>query len=226
VGAKTRLFALISLFTLIVTVLWLVLLIVGMGGAGPFDTFEQVVAQISRQDTLFTLTYLNATLTVLGTTALFTVLYLCCRAVAPELALLGLVFVPLYAALNLSVYLSQLTVVPSLLAFRQQAGYEAAAGLLLRQVVQQWPASGVSFINNLGYAILGIPSIVFGLILAQWQGARRWAGILLALTGVACLVGVAGILLGSRLLGNGSVVGGLLYLLALIPLNIAFWQGR
>lgn len=225
-GARTRLSAQISLLTLIVTVLWLVLWIAGRAGAGPLGTFDQVLDHISRQGTLFTWTYLGAALSVLGTTALFAVLYLCCRSVAPELALLGLIFVPVYAVLNLVVYLSQLTVVPSLLeALAEQVEYQAAAGLLLRQAVQEWPASGLSLFGNLGYAILGLPSIVFGLILAQRQGALRWAGILLALTGVASILGLIGLLLGSRLLGSGSLAGAILYLLALIPLNVAFWRG-
>jgi hypothetical protein len=225
-SARTKLFAIVSLVALIVTVIWLVLLIADTASAGPLNTFEQVLAHVSDLDALFYLTYVNAALTVLATALLFAVLYLYCKTTAPELALLGLVFVPAYAALNLVVYLSQLTVVPALLTAHQQVQHQAAAELMLRQTVQMWPGSGVSFLNGLGYAILGIPSIILGATLFQQRGSLRLAGALLALNGIACLVGLIGMLAGSELLGNGSLVGGALYLLGLIPLNVAFWKGK
>lgn len=224
-SAKTKLFAVVSLIALIVTLIWLALLIADTAGAGPLDTFEQVLAHVSDPDALFYLTYASAALAVLATTLLFVVLYLHCRTTAPELVLLGLVFVPVYAVLNLVVYLSQLTVVPELLTAHQQAPYKAAAELLLRQTVQMWPGSGISFLNSLGYAILGIPSIILGAILVRQRGFLRFAGGLLVLSGIACLVGLIGMLAGSEPLGNGSLVGSALYLLALIPLNVAFWKG-
>jgi hypothetical protein len=136
---------------------------------------------------------------------------------------LGLVFVPAYVALNLVAYLSQLTVVPALLSAYRQARHQAAAELLLQQTIQIWPGSAVSFLNGLGYAILGIASVILGVILLWQRGSLRLAGVLLALNGIACLVGLIGTVAGSELLGNGLVVGGILYLLALIPLNLAFW---
>jgi hypothetical protein len=226
VSARTKLFAVVSLVALIVTVLWLALLIADTAGAGPLDTFEQVLAHVSDLDALYYLTYANAALTVLATTLLFAVLYLHCKTTAPELALLGLVFVPAYAALNLVVYLSQLTVVPALITAPQQVQHQAAAELLLQQTIQMWSGSAISFLNGLGYAISGIPSIILGAILLSQRGLLRPAGALLALNGMACLVGLIGMVTGSDLLGNGLVVGGVLYLLALIPLNVAFWRGR
>ena len=225
-SARNKLFAVVSLVALIVTVLWLALLIADTAGAGPLDTFEQVLAHVSDPDALYYLTYANAALTVLATTLLFAVLYLHCKTTAPELALLGLVFVPAYAALNLVVYLSQLTVVPALITAHQQVQHQAAAELLLQQTIQMWPGSAISFLNGLGYAILGIPSIILGAILLSQRGLLRPVGALLALNGMACLVGLIGMVTGSDLLGNGLVVGGVLYLLALIPLNVAFWKGR
>ena len=225
-SARTKLFAVVSLIALIVTVIWLALLIADTAVAGPPNTFEQVLAHVSDLDALYYLTYANAALTVLATTLLFAVLYLHCKTAAPELALLGLVFVPAYAALNLVVYLSQITVVPALITAHQQAQHQAAAELLLQQTIQMWPDSAVSFLNGLGYAILGIPSVILGAILLWQRGSLRLAGALLALSGIACLVGLIGMLVGSELLGNGSLVGGALYLLALIPLNVAFWKGR
>jgi hypothetical protein len=71
VSARTKLFAVVSLVALIVTVIWLALLIADTASAGPLNTFEQVLVHVSDLDALFYLTYANAALTVLATTLLF-----------------------------------------------------------------------------------------------------------------------------------------------------------
>ncbi len=221
---NTRRLGVLSFIALVVTALWLVFLISSLANAGPLDTFERVLAHVSKLDALFYLSYLNAALTVLAATALFTGLYLYCKSSAPASALLGLVFVPMYATMNLFVYLSQITIVPRLVPFLFEPEYAAATNLMLRQLIQEWPASGASFFNNLAYGLLGIPSILFGLILFRRSLSLRLGGILLALNGVACILGVVGILIGSELLGLGSVVGGVFFLIALIPLGLTFWR--
>jgi len=63
-------------------------------------------------------------------------------------------------------------------------------------------------------------TFVFGVLL--WRGFPRlkWAGLLLALNGAACLLGVVGILAGNALLANGSLVGGVFFLLSLILFSL------
>ena len=218
---KAKTLGLVSLACLVLTVLWLVLYVYGVASAGPLETLEQVLARVSRLDGLYYLTYVNATLVTLSATTLMAGLYVHCRPAAPGWFTVGLVFVPVYCVLNLFAYLSQITVVPRLLAFQQAAEYRAASSLLLGQLIQQWPGSTVNVLNNLAYAILGIPSIVFGVALFQRARATRLPGILLALNGVACIIGMAGVVLESEVLGLGSIVGGVLFLLALIPLSWA-----
>ena len=216
---RAKTLGLVSLICLLLTVLWLVLYVYGVASAGPLETFEQVLAHVSRLDGLFYLTYANATLVTLSATMLLAGLYLHCRPIAPGWSEMGLVFVPVYCALNLVAYLSQITVVPRLLAFQQVPEYRAASSLLLGQMIQQWPGSTVNVLNNLAYAILGIPSIIFGGALFKRARSTRLPGGLLALNGVACIIGMVGILLESEVLGLGSIVGGVLFLLALIPLS-------
>ena len=48
------------------------------------------------------------------------------------------------------------------------------------------------------------------------------AGSLLAINGIACIIGVIGILIDSDLLGAGSLVGGVIYLILLVPMSIGF----
>jgi hypothetical protein len=221
-----RITAWLALSTLLFSVLWLVFLIASMATAGPLDTFERVLAYAARQDALFTLTYINAALVTFSATALMAALYPIARVHMPLGARIGLAFLPVYCGFNLFAYLSQLTVVPALLPAAQQPETAAAARLLLSQLIQQWPGSGVSFFNNLGYAVLAIPSILFGLALRRKSGppARhlRTGGLLLALNGIACILGVLGILAGSPLLSNGSLLGGVLFIAALPFLTAGF----
>ncbi len=224
---RTRFLGILSLLTLLFTVVWLVLLVASAVGQGPASTFEQVLAGVARLDATFYLTHINATFITIFATALFAGLYVYCRPYLPDWAgVIGIVFVPVYATMNLFAYLSQVTLVPTLLKLQQMADYQAAAGLMLRLTIQQWPGSTVWVFNNLAYALLGIPSIIFGIALCR-RGMALWmAGILLASNGIACIMGVIGILVGNSAMALGSAVGRGLFLLALIPMSWAFWRGR
>lgn len=224
---KTKSLGILSLVTLILTTLWLVLFISSMISGGPVETFEQALAYAARLDAMFCLNYANVTLLTVCATMLMAGLYAYCRPSLPEWsATTGLVFVPVYCTLNLFAYLSQITVVPRLLEYQQAAEYKAVSTMLLRQMIQAWPGSAVGVFNNLAYAIVGIPSIIFGMALCKHGKAMRVAGILLALNGVACIVGMVGVVLGNTLIGMGSVIGGGLFFLALFPLSWALLQGE
>jgi len=205
----------VALLTFIFSVLWLVFLIAGMAAAGPLDTFDRVLAHVAASGPLFTLTYINAALVTLSASALFAALYQVVHNSMPARAMIGLVFIPAYCAINLFAYLSQITIVPGLIGALNQPETAAAARLLLAQLIQEWPASGVSFFNNLAYAVLAIPSIIFGVALARETGPLRVGGTLLALNGIACVLGVIGILANAGPLAVGSVVGGVLFIAAL-----------
>ena len=221
---KTRLFAILSLVCAVATALWLGFFIAGVVRNGPTRTFEQALAFVSRQDALFYATYLNAAFITLIASALMTGLYLYCRPAAPEWALIGLVFVPVYCLMNLVAYLSQISLVPSLVQLRQTAEFQTAADSLLKLTIQAYPASTTGYFNNLAYALLGIPSIIFGIILIQKGTLWRIAGWLLALNGAACILGIFGLTIQNNLLSLGSLVGGVLFLAALFPLSLAFWR--
>jgi hypothetical protein len=214
-----RLLGWLSAASLATTVIWLILLIMSLASAGPLQTFEQVLAVTSRLTPLYYLSYTNAALTVITAAALFAGLYRYLQPAAPEWSAIGLVFVPVYAVVNLIVYLSQISLVPNLIAMAHSADTQSMATFLLRQWLQQSPGSMISFLNNLAYAILGIPSIIFGLLLGAVNPRLRLAGLLLAANGVACILGVIGILLNINALSSGSLIGGVLYLAALILLS-------
>jgi hypothetical protein len=211
--------AILARMCLLLTVLWLGLLIADMATAGPLETFEQVADHAGRLGWLFYATYTNAALITVCATALLAALHAFLRPAAPPWILIGLVFTPVYTVLNLIAYLSQLVVVPPLLALRDDPSYHAAADLLLRQMLQSWPTSGMAFFNGLAYAILGIPSILYGILLWRRGHPLQWSGLLLALNGAACILGAVGFLMGSALLSMGTVIGGVLFLLALALLS-------
>ena len=164
---QTKLLGVLSLICLIITILWLVLFVSSMAVAGPLDTFEQVLAHVNGRGVVFYLTYANAALITVSAVMLFAALYIHYKPIAPEWSAIGVLFVPIYGALNLIAYLFQITVVPRLLELQALPEYQAFSQFLLRQVVQQWSDSTISIVNNLAYAVLGVPSIIFGILMLK-----------------------------------------------------------
>lgn len=224
---QTKLLGVLSLTCLIVTILWLVLFVAGMAFAGPLNTFEQVLAHVNKLGVLFYLTYANAALITVSAVMLFGALYIHYKAIAPEWSVIGVMFVPIYGALNLIAYLSQITVVPRLLELQALPEYQAFSQFLLQQTLQQWPDSTISIVNNLAYAVLGVPSIIFGILMFKTVSALRLGGVLLTLNGLACIIGFIGIAAQTTWLRQGSLIGGVLFLLALVPMSFVFLgQGK
>jgi hypothetical protein len=214
IGTRNALLGTVALICLIFTAVWVLLLIYQASTLGGPETADQAVAYVARLAPLFYVTYGNAAMISLSATMLFAGLYIMLRADAPLWAAMGVAFVPAYSLLTLFAYVSQITIVPRLVAL--QPGSDA----LLAQMVQAWPGSAVNVLNNLGYAVLGIPSIVLGALLAMRDVSLRLAGILLALSGIASLIGMGGIVVQNAVLSGGSIAGGLLFLTALIPLSV------
>jgi hypothetical protein len=209
----------VALFCLVLTAIWLALLIYGIARQGPVESFEQALASVETLGPLQLMTYVNATFITVSATMLFAGLYVICRGEAPLWAAMGAAFVPVYSLLNLFAYTSQFTIVPHLVDLRPESD------VLLAQMVQAWPGSAVNILNNLGYAVLGIPSIIFGAVLSRSDGSLRVGGILLALSGAASIVGIVGIAGRMAALELGSIVSGVLFLAALVPLSVTWLRG-
>lgn len=216
---NNRVLGSISLITLLFSTIWIGLLIKVQVSSGPFNTFEQTLAHAARLDTVFYLTYINAFLVTISATALFTGLYLCLKPLSPTWSLMGLMFIPVYSLLNICVYLSQITILPRLLDLEGN-------GQLLRQAVQMWPDSAVSILNILAYAVLGIPSIIYGVMLTKAGKVMRIGAILLILNGVLCNIGLIGVMTETNWMKLGTMLGGILFLAALIPVSASLFSGR
>ncbi|NDJ77530.1 MAG: hypothetical protein GYB65_14855 [Chloroflexi bacterium] len=206
---------------LMLVALWVIMLVPYSANAGEIATLDDAVALVDDPGALYYPTYINAVLFTVGATVFMVGLYTTLQGDAPVWTLVGVMFVPVYALCNLFAYASQITVVPALVDVYES---DPDAELLLGQMVQMWPDSVVAFINGLGYAVLGIPSIIFGAVLYQKHPVFRAAGALLAASGVASIVGIAGMVVGSDALMMGTLIGGLVFLIALIALTWSLFR--
>ena len=224
---KTKWLGWISLLTLISVTLWLLLLIWDMATAGPLETFQQVLAHTLKGDWKFTFSYLNAGILTICVIALMGGLYVFCRPTTPEWSVVGFVFVPVYGTLNLFAYLSQITLVPALIQGASDPVMADTALFILKHTLQLLPGSTIGFFNNLAYAILGIPSFIFGRALTIGHNrVLRISGWLLILNAVACILGVIGTSISSDFLSLGTILGGAIFWISLIPMTYAFLVRR
>ncbi len=218
----SKLVGVLSLIALVLTLFWAVMIIWGLARGDVVETFDQALEYAQDRGALYQLTYVDAVLITVAVTMLFGALYATFRPVAPAWSAIGIVFIPVYSAFNLFVYASQITVVPQLVELRSTSGSGAEVDVLLGQMVQAWPGSAIGILNGLAYAVVGIPSVIFGLLLMRGDAMMRAAGALLVLNAIACFAGPIGLVTGIPALELGTVIGGFLFLLALVPLSVAF----
>jgi len=227
---KERTMGTLALVTALLTAVWLGLLVWDQtrAAAAP-DSMVRLLERVASLPWDYVLLYVDAALITLAATALFGGLYRWAAGRSPVWTTFALTCTCVYCMLNLVVYLSQITLVPGLLRLSATPNTERIGQVLLQLAVQTWPGSAAALLNVLAYAVLAIPSIIYGLALLQ-AGRRAQpvslgvAGILLILSGLACLAGFVGLVVGSQMLAMGTVVGGGLFLLALLPLALGFYQ--
>jgi len=206
----------IALVCLVVTVIWLALFVATTATEGAIESREQALASVASLGSLHYVTYINAALITVSATMFFAGLTVVCWPEDRLWSAMASAFVPIYGLLNLFAYVSQITIVPRLVALRP------GVDPMLAQMVQAWPASMVNVLNNLGYAVLGIPSIIFGILLPRRDGALRATGALLTASGVASWVGIIGIASASDVLSFGSILSGVLFLGALVGMSFVW----
>lgn len=212
----------IAMTTLASTLTWLALVIYDTARSGPVQDMQAALAYVQNPDWVYYLNYANAALITLAATMLFAGLYYLLKPSIPLGATIAFAFVPVYSALNLFCYLSQITILPRLTPLLADPDYSRTAELLVSQMAQIWPGSLVAVVNALAYAVLAVPSLVFGLELYRTPGMLRIGGPALAISGAASLLGFLGYLLQNAVLSFGVVLGGGLFALALIPISLAF----
>jgi hypothetical protein len=221
---STRTIGIITLFTATLTTLWGVMFLYTTLSAPTIQTLADQVSAIERQYRFFLLNYANAGFLTVACVIMFAGYYAYCKEVDPLWAVIALVFVPIYAVGNLVVYLSQVFVVPGLLDLFHTPETAAVAEVILGLTLHTWIGSITGFVNGLAYAALGIPSIIFGVLLYQKAHAYRPGGVLLAASGVLSIIALLGTGLGSSMLMFMSPVSGFVFLVGISILGVRFLQ--
>jgi len=234
---KARQISIVSIILAILTGIWILCMILLMRRQGTvIATFEDAYDFVKDPGGLFYLTYLNVVVLTIFDVVLFGMLYLYFKPAYPVMSLCGVLFVPVYAAYNMFVYISQVSVVQKIISVYEGQVSEEVMQVLLGQFIQLWEHSTIAFINNYAYAILGIPSVLFGIAIYRMKpgldspgsitipGLSRATGLLLILSAFTCLLGIVGIITGNQALSHGSAIGGGLFFLSLIGMSIIFWK--
>lgn len=217
--------SILSFLVALFTILWLVTLVLTMQEKGSFiSTFDEALIFVNKPSLLFYILYSNVVILTILNSILFALIYQFIKQRHAQLAITGIIFIPVYACYNLFVYCSQISIVQQIQQLYLTTEYEQILPVFLGQLIQIWDKSAMAFINNFAYAILGIPSILFGIAFYKSSKIGKLTGILLISNAIACIIGIIGIISGNILLSNGSIIGGVLFLFALFPMGIMFWK--
>jgi len=213
-GTRTKPLRIACVLLVAVTAAWALLTIASASETDSSWSDAEYVEWIGSPSIITTVNYVNAALVTALAAVFFAFLSTATFQVAPVAVIVGAPFIPVYAAMNLIVYTSQITLVPRL-AQATQAG--SASFPVVVQLMQLSPQHTiVSTLNLLAYAALAVPSIALGLG-AMRRGARLTvSGVLLAASGAFSIVGFLGALVGSPLLEVGVLAGGGVFLVALV----------
>ncbi len=202
---------------LVALLVWLATMIGIAATIGMPRSFHDSLTFVATRDWFsYDVCYANAVLlTVLGV-MVWAGLYRFLRKELGFWAEVGFVFIPIYGIIALFSYVSQLVIVPGLVADTSETSAE-----LLRHLMHIWPESSLQNFDQFAYFLLGITSFVFGIGLARKSGALRVSGWLFVLGGPLTLAIGVGVLLGwTQVVGGSSMAGGVLSIVAEVALAI------
>ena len=206
-----------AILLLILTIIWLVFTIISMSEVKSSWNDIDFIKWISHPNFFFTGNYINASLLTIVAIFLFTFLFNFLKPKYDNIVITGLIFVPIYGVINLLCYSIQISIVPSI---ANSSLTNQNTIIIVSQLIQANSKSLIGFMNGLAYAILGIPSIIFGLFLIKDR--KKYSGIFLLLNGILCIIGIIGYLIGNNILSSGIMIGGVVFLICLIFMVIEF----
>ena len=219
---KSKTTGVLALIATVITYIWVIGVLWDLNLKGSIETFDQALDYVSKPDTLYYLNYINVSLLTIITTMMFAGIYEYFKKSLKVWATIGILFVPIYCTLNLFVYLSQVTIIPRILSLAEMSAVHSEAELLAVLLTQNWDGSAVSVINLMAYALLGIPSIIFGSAMLKLGRLGVIAGSLLALSGIGSIMAFIGALMKNSTLASVTLISGFLYALALIFITLIF----
>ncbi|MGF1585627.1 MAG: hypothetical protein ACFCUM_09920 [Bacteroidales bacterium] len=206
-----------SLILLVQTVIWLVFTGVSMSQVESSWTSEDYVDWASDPDIFFMGNYINATLLTITAIMLFAFLYNYLKIKYGSYASIGFVFIPIYGVINIFCYSIQISVIP-LIAINSLDSPDKI--YFASQFIQANYTSFIGFMNGMSYAILGIPSIVYGILM--FRELKKFSGIFISLNGVFCIIGIIGYIIENNILASGIMIGGILFMGGLVAMIFEF----
>lgn len=180
------------------------------------NTSEQInyVQWVMKFNTSFIICYLNATVLTVLCLALFWVLFQIFSKFNRAASEIALFFLLIYGTVNLVVYISQFVVLPLLAHNIFKTDLLPDDIDMIYNWIQIAPGAKMARANAMAYAILGIPSIVFGLLIIKHARTGKTGGWLLIVNAMFCIAGVIGIYINNNILQIGTVVGGVIFMVA------------
>jgi len=212
---KTKTTGILAASVLILTLIWLSQMIGAAVKYGSFEHFDDALAFArERHWFYYSATYANALVLTLFNALLYGSLYGLLKGEHPEWTAAGLVFVPLYAILAFVSYLSQIIMVPVLISQLEDPQLQPVALALLHHWLQIWPQSTIQLFDQFSYFILGIPGLIYGLLMWRIALLRIPGGLFVVSSSFCLLIGV-GIITGiPELVGVPSMIGGIVSIIA------------
>jgi hypothetical protein len=209
-------------FSTLQTIIWVIFTVISMSQVKREWTDAEYIIWVSKPDFFFTGNYINATILTIMVIVLFSLLYEYIKVKSSLLAIIGLSFVPAYGLLNLVCYSIQISIVPDLALHAVKNSIDA--NILVAQLIQANAQSIIGFLNGMAYALLGIPSVLYGIVLLRKY--KLLSGLFLSLNGISCFIGIIGYLFHSQLLSSLIGIGGVLFLISAIVMIFDFGKNE
>ena len=206
-----------SIILLVQTVIWVILTGISMSQVDTAWTYTDYVRWASKPDFFFIGNYINATALTFTAVILFTFLYGFLKERYESYAILGLVFIPIYGIMNIICYSIQISVVPLLAGTSLDSPDKI---FFASQFIQAYNKSLIGFMNGMAYAILGIPSIIYGILM--FKESKKLSGVFISLNGVFCIIGIIGYIINNSIFEKGIMIGGILFMGGLIAMAFEF----
>jgi hypothetical protein len=213
---KTKITGILAASVVILTLIWLSQMIGAGIKYGSFEHLEDALAFArERHWFYYSATYANALVLTLFNMLLYGSLYGLLKEENPEWTAAGLVFVPVYGLLASVSYLSQLVMIPVLISQLEDPQLQPIAFALLHHWLQIWPQSTIQLFDQFSYFLLGVPGLIFGLLMCKIPVLRIPGGLFVVSSFFCLLIGV-GIITGiPELVGVPSMIGGVVSIIAI-----------
>lgn len=206
-----------SIILLVQTVLWIVFTGFSMSQVESTWNYTEYVIWASKPDFFFIGNYINASILTIAAVILFTFLYGFLKNKYESYARLGLVFIPIYGIINIICYSIQISVVPVIASSSLDSPDKI---YFASQFLQANSKSIIGFMNGMAYAILGIPSIIYGILM--FKEYKKLSGVFISLNGFSCIIGIIGYVIKDSVLEMGIMIGGIFFMGSLAAMAFEF----